>query len=502
MLAIPAGPEAAVALLAGGTPRRIDLIGVRVGDRPELAVAGSVYAGLPSVAGEIANATRWLSGPAVYPVAALRALAGWQPGDVPARPGPAGPAEFPGYAVVVANIAYFGAGMMVAPPARIDDGELDIVTMRHGSRLAFLRVLLRIRGGTHVALPQVGLDRAAAVTLTMDRALPVAADGEVLPGPARCRPGTPLTVRALPGILQCAGPGRVMTVEGAGRAWVAALPAELDGQRAILTGLLDHCAADPRVSWLVIGCSLGRAAADRLSDLDLGAGVAAADFDAARAGLRRAVDSVGDLVESFEHQLPGVTGPHSRIFAQYADRGQVDLVVMADTVDAGAIPNVVVLHDPAGRVTVRDTARPVTPEQVREWAFLGWCALADLGKYLRRGSAWEALARLDEARAQLWKLQASAAGAAQPQYGLTSILDFARGTRPGGERPRRSPGWSRPGCWPRPGRWPGCSARPATRWRRTWRAALPAAMARYITADLAGLTAGETGPDMGAPARA
>jgi diacylglycerol kinase (ATP) len=209
VLAIPAGPEAAVRLLTGGTPRRVDLIGVSVPGQPELAVAGSVYAGLPSVAGEIANATRWLTGPAVYPVAALRALAAWRPvtfGLDRAGPDPAGGPEFPGYAVVIANIAYFGAGMMVAPPARIDDGALDIVTMRHSSRLAFLRVLLKIRGGSHLALPQIGLDRAATVTLTMDRALPVAADGEVLPWADPLPAGTPLTVRALPGVLSVLAP--------------------------------------------------------------------------------------------------------------------------------------------------------------------------------------------------------------------------------------------------------------------------------------------------------
>jgi hypothetical protein len=298
-----------------------------------------------------------------------------------------------------------------------------------------------------------------------------------------------------------------MTTEGpgaGGRAWVAGLPAELDGQRAILSRLLDYCAADPRVSWLVIGCSLGRAAADRLSDLDLGAGVAAADFDAARADLRRAVDALGDLVESFEHQYPGATGTRSRIFAQYADRCQVDLVVMPDSADAGAVPNVVVLHDPAGRVTIRDTSAPVTPQQVREWAFLGWCALADLGKYLRRGSPWEALARLEEARAELWKLRAAAGGVAQPQYGLTSILDFAPGRVPAEMAVTVA------------GLQPAALLAAALEVARLLsdagaglgpplRAALPAAMARYITADLAGLAglaAGETGPDMGAPARA
>jgi diacylglycerol kinase family enzyme len=214
VLGVPAAARAAAGLLARGEPRPVDLIGVSVPGQPELAVAGSVYAGLPSVAGELANATRWLRGPAVYPVAALRALAAWRPvtfgldqgGPGQCGPGPARGREYPGYAVVIANIAYFGAGMMVAPPARIDDGALDIVTMAHGSRLAFLRVLLRIRGGSHVALPQVGLERAAAVTLTMDRALPVAADGEVLPWASPLPAGTPLTVRALPGALLVLAP--------------------------------------------------------------------------------------------------------------------------------------------------------------------------------------------------------------------------------------------------------------------------------------------------------
>jgi diacylglycerol kinase (ATP) len=204
VLGIPAAPQAAAALLARGAPRTVDLISVSVPGQPELLVAGSVYAGLPSVAGEIANATRWLAGPAVYPVAALRALAAWRPVtfglDQPAA------REFPGYAVVIANIAYFGAGMMVAPGAAMDDGALDLVSMRHGGRLAFLRVLLKIRDGSHLGLPRVGLDRVRTVTLTMDRALPVAADGELLPGAGPLPAGTPLTVAARPAALAVLAP--------------------------------------------------------------------------------------------------------------------------------------------------------------------------------------------------------------------------------------------------------------------------------------------------------
>jgi hypothetical protein len=46
-------------------------------------------------------------------------------------------------------------------------------------------------------------------------------------------------------------------------------------------------------------------------------------------------------------------------------------------------------------------AYAVTGERVREWAFLGWCALIDADKYLRRGSLWEAHNRLHEARHHL-----------------------------------------------------------------------------------------------------
>jgi diacylglycerol kinase (ATP) len=165
--------------------------------QPECVVASSVYLGVPALAGDIANEARWLPGPAVYPVAALRALAAWRP--VTFRLTSAGPArEFAGYAVVIANSARFGAGMQVAPDALMDDGLLDIVTMRHGPKLAFLRVLLSIRDGGHVRLPLVSLDQGTAITLTTDRDTPAGADGEALPGVAPLPAGTPLTIRVLP----------------------------------------------------------------------------------------------------------------------------------------------------------------------------------------------------------------------------------------------------------------------------------------------------------------
>ena len=240
VLAVPADPAAAAGVLIAGCTRKMDLISVSVPGEPDHLVAGSVYLGVPALAGEIANRTRWLTGPMVYPVAALRALASWKPATfrveisgkgaaagsgavvtgqavlvgpaagqadpVDAGREPAIVHELPGYAVVVANSAYFGAGMKVAPPAQIDDGVLDIVLMRHGPKLAFLRALAKIRDGSHVALAQISLHRGTDVTVTVDRAMPSAADGETLAGAAPLPAGARLRIRVLPAALTVLAP--------------------------------------------------------------------------------------------------------------------------------------------------------------------------------------------------------------------------------------------------------------------------------------------------------
>src|SRR5260221_13846840 len=186
----------------------------------------------------------------------------------------------------------------------------------------------------------------------------------------------------------------------AGHEWIDQLPAELDGQRAILHGLMHACAADDAISWLVIGCSLGRGAADRWSDLDLAMGISDEDFDAAVTKARHLVDGLGNLVESFQHKIPGLTTAHERVFAQYADRCQVDLVVFRESEPVGSARDLVVLFDPQSRVVPVAEPTPVTPQQVREGGFCAWRAVPDPGKYLRRRAWWEALARIAAARRQ------------------------------------------------------------------------------------------------------
>jgi len=85
--------------------------------------------------------------------------------------------------------------MKVAPGAHYSDGLLDVVMMRHGPKLTFVRVLMKIKDGSHIALDQVSTDRAAEITMTVDRPMPVGADGELL------TVLSPLHIRAMPAAL-------------------------------------------------------------------------------------------------------------------------------------------------------------------------------------------------------------------------------------------------------------------------------------------------------------
>ncbi|MEO5877485.1 MAG: YegS/Rv2252/BmrU family lipid kinase [Streptosporangiaceae bacterium] len=187
-LGLPGDPAPLAELLLHGDGRPVDAIDVN-----GVAVLGSVYAGVDAVANVYANDSR-LRGKASYTFGAIRAIAGWRPttytvtvdGETLTREA---------FTVVAANSGFYGFGRHIAPGARVDDGLLDVVIIRHASRRLFVTMMNELADGSHVNRPEVEVLRGREVRIEASRPLPYGADGEL--------PGTlPVTARVLPAALQ------------------------------------------------------------------------------------------------------------------------------------------------------------------------------------------------------------------------------------------------------------------------------------------------------------
>lgn len=172
VLGIPDDPAGAVAVLAAGETRRID-----VGEANGKRFLGIVSVGFDSEANRLANETGFMRGNLVYAYAALRTLLTWKPGRFTVRVDDER-VRFTGYSVSVANSRAFGGGMYIAPGAELDDGEFDIVTVGEVGKLRFVGNLPKVFKGTHVDEEEVQVFRAPHLELSASRPFPVYADGE------------------------------------------------------------------------------------------------------------------------------------------------------------------------------------------------------------------------------------------------------------------------------------------------------------------------------------
>jgi YegS/Rv2252/BmrU family lipid kinase len=195
VLGIPDEPEAAVATIAAGHSRRID-----VGEANGRRFLGIASVGFDSEANRLANETTWLRGNLVYAYAGIRTLLGWKPARFSVRIGDE-QKRFSGYSVSAANNRAFGGGMMIAPDADLGDGQFDVIVIGEVGRLRFLGNLPKVFKGTHVREEEVQVFRASRLALDASRPFPVYADGEHLTD-------LPVSLRLLPRALSVIVPAR------------------------------------------------------------------------------------------------------------------------------------------------------------------------------------------------------------------------------------------------------------------------------------------------------
>ncbi|MFF0597724.1 YegS/Rv2252/BmrU family lipid kinase [Streptomyces antibioticus] len=189
-LGLPTDPEGLAKVLLEHEPSPVDTIEVESAQGRAVAL-GSVYAGVDALANRHANRTKVLRGSASYYLGGLRAVTTWRPAAY--RVTVDGEEHtHRGYTVVAANSAYYGSGRLIAPDARLDDGLLDVVMIRHAPRHLFFTLMNELKTGAHVHRPEVQILRGREIRIEADRPVPYGTDGEVdavLPVAARVLPG-------------------------------------------------------------------------------------------------------------------------------------------------------------------------------------------------------------------------------------------------------------------------------------------------------------------------
>ena len=205
-LGIPPRPDDAIAALAGGKTRRLDagratytLDSGRVATSYFLNIASL---GVSALITRFVNATgKGMGGRAAFLMGSIRGILGFNPEPLSVRVDGEIVHEGPTVLATVANGRWFGGGMHVAPQARPDDAELDIVIIGALTKLQLLRRLPLLYSGTHLDDPAVASFRGRRVEFeAAPGTVHIEVDGEPL-GSA------PVEIEVLPGAVDVLGPG-------------------------------------------------------------------------------------------------------------------------------------------------------------------------------------------------------------------------------------------------------------------------------------------------------
>ena len=203
-LNLPKDPIAAAGAILAGTARRVDLARARTADGRERLYCGGGGTGLDAVAvryaAEVYGSMR---GRSRYLLSALRALRDYSALTIRAEfPGsPIEPVERRVLVAAVLNSPSYGAGLTLAPAARIDDGLLDVVLVEELTRMEVAGVVFHWAVRGELRTSRIARWKAPQVRLESDQPCQFQGDGEIL-GPL------PVDIQVLPKALQILAPGR------------------------------------------------------------------------------------------------------------------------------------------------------------------------------------------------------------------------------------------------------------------------------------------------------
>ena len=191
-LALPTDPLEALALVAEGETRALDLIRVQPTD-------GATRYGINAAAGGFSGQVdeeltpemkrRW--GPLAFLLGAVSALPDIEAYATRIAFNDEAPTAVDAFNIVVANGRTAGGGKPVAPVANPEDGLLDVVTIEEGTLAALSQVAAQLVAGTYLDHPLVTHRRVRSVRVEASPGMWFNVDGELLTN-------EPVTFEAVP----------------------------------------------------------------------------------------------------------------------------------------------------------------------------------------------------------------------------------------------------------------------------------------------------------------
>ena len=193
-LGLPLDPVEAARVVAAGRTRRIDL--GEVNGHPFFNVA-SIGFGV-DLARALTRDSKRRFGPFGYAVAAVRALRRLRPFRAEIVHGDAREVSRTVH-VAVGNGRHYGAGMIIAEHARIDDGQLDVYSLEVDSVWRLLLMLPALRSGRYRAWSEIRTLAGEEIEIRTRHPRSVNTDGEITTR-------TPARFRVLSGALEVYAP--------------------------------------------------------------------------------------------------------------------------------------------------------------------------------------------------------------------------------------------------------------------------------------------------------
>lgn len=165
----------AIDMIKAANTRRIDVAKVETADA-NFYFLNVMHMGFSVAAGQSAQKMKFL-GDAAYTLATL-----WQVLKLKSYPLEI---EVDGQRLhqdsvftTISNSRYTGAHFLIAPQASIEDGKLDVISLRKLKRLRILQLFPTIYKGTHIEFEEVSSTRAKHISLLSPRGMLLGPDGE------------------------------------------------------------------------------------------------------------------------------------------------------------------------------------------------------------------------------------------------------------------------------------------------------------------------------------